>query len=378
MTRFDRWLALGLVLSLGACDCNQGEETGATTAEGTETPEGQEETPFEPAIEALPEVEFDEAKMALGRRLYFDPILSGDGTVACSTCHMLEHGGAEPRRTSTGIRGQIGPINSPPVLNAGFDFVQFWDGRAADLQEQAGGPVENPGEMGATFAQVIPRLQADEWYARVFTEVSGEEDPITQEHITEAIAEYEKSLVTPSPVDAYLAGDESALNEQQVRGLHTFHEVGCTTCHSGVNVGGSMYQRLGLTANYFELRGGELTEADMGRFNVTHEEADRHKFKVPTLRNIALTAPYFHDGHTEDLAEAVSIMGRVQLGRTLEDAQVADIVAFLNALSGELPAHAQVPEADAIPDRSEFAGDAPAPAAEGETAEAAGGEAAAE
>ena len=165
--------------------------------------------------------------------------------------------------------------------------------------------------------------------------------------------------MTPCPVDAYLGGDESALNEQQLRGYETFKEVGCATCHNGVNVGGGMYQRMGLVENYFELRGGDLTEADQGRFNVTQNEADRHKFKVPTLRNVALTAPYFHDGSIETLDEAVRIMGRVQLGQQLTDAQVTDIVAFLNALTGELPDTALLPEDQAIPDRSEFASEAP-------------------
>ena len=183
MTRFDRWLAIGLVLAVGACDCQSGDDTDTTTsaAEGT-----TEATDAAEPIQPLPEAEFDEAKMALGRRLYFDPILSGDGTVSCASCHALDHGGAEPRRTSTGIRGQIGPINSPPVLNAVHNFVQFWDGRAADLAEQAGGPIANPIEMGASMEIVIPRLQNDEWYAEHFASIYGEENPITAENITDA------------------------------------------------------------------------------------------------------------------------------------------------------------------------------------------------
>ncbi|NOY94555.1 MAG: cytochrome-c peroxidase [Deltaproteobacteria bacterium] len=292
------------------------------------------------------------AEVELGRRLYFDPILSGDGTVSCSSCHSLDHGGAEDRRTSTGIGGHIGPINAPSVLNAGFNFRQFWDGRAEDLQDQAGGPVENPGEMGATFGQVIPRIQADEWYAARFAQVFPGGDPVTKEHITHAIAEYERSLVTPSPVDRYLGGDASALNEQQRRGYALFKSTGCAGCHSGVNVGGGSYQKMGLVEDYFALRGGEQTDADLGRFNVTHDEADRHKFKVPTLRNVAESGPYFHDGSQAQLADAVRIMARVQLGKTLSDTEVTDLVAFLGALTGELPAHARLPADQAPPSRA--------------------------
>lgn len=334
-----------VALAFGACDCNESTDTESTTAT----------TPAEPAPEPLralepPEVNMD--KVFLGRRLYHDPILSGDGTVSCATCHSLDHGGAEPRRTSNGIRGQVGPINSPTVLNAHFNFVQFWDGRAADLQEQAGGPVENPLEMGTTFPEAIARVQTDTWYAERFASIYGGENPITKENITDAIAEYERYLVTPSPFDAYLAGNQDAISEQARRGHATFKEVGCASCHMGVNVGGTMYQKMGLIANYFEQRGGELTDADMGRFNVTRSEADRHFFKVPTLRNITRTAPYFHDGSVEDLGQAVRIMGRVQLGRELTDAQVTDILAFFEALNGELPEHARLPEAETPPARA--------------------------
>lgn len=358
--------SLLVLLSVTALACGDDSAPAApatpepTTAPAPATPEGPGDS--EP-ISALPSVETNMAEVELGRRLYFDPILSGDGTVSCSSCHSLDHGGAEDRRTSLGIGGHVGPINAPTVLNAGFNFRQFWDGRAEDLQDQAGGPVENPGEMGATFAQVIPRIQADEWYAARFAQVFGDDDPVTKEHITHAIAEYERSLVTPSPMDRYLAGDAGALNEQQRRGYALFKSTGCAGCHSGVNVGGGSYQKMGAVEDYFALRGGEQTDADQGRFNVTHDEADRHKFKVPTLRNVALTGPYFHDGSQTELGDAVRIMGRVQLGRRLTDEQVADLVAFLGALTGALPEHARLPADQAPPSRATT----PAPA--GATAE---------
>lgn len=337
------WL---LVLLIACSDCNEEEPTEAEGSEQVAAPEA----PVEEPIQALPGVQTNMAKVVLGRRLYNDPILSGDRTISCATCHSLDHGGAEPRAVSTGINAQSGPINSPTVLNAGFNFRQFWDGRAADLREQAAGPVENPLEMGTTFAEAIERIRQDEWYVERFGALYGGE--ITKENITDAIAEFERSLVTPSPVDAFLNGDESALDEQQRRGYALFKEVGCSSCHMGVNVGGTMYQKMGVVEDYFALRGGEITEADLGRFNQTQSDSDRHFFKVPTLRNVALTPPYFHDGSQQELSEAVRIMARVQLGRRLEDAQIADIVAFLGALTGELPEHARIPEDEMPPDRS--------------------------
>ncbi|MDH5492758.1 MAG: cytochrome-c peroxidase [Myxococcales bacterium] len=305
-------------------------------------------------LQALAPVETDEAKVRLGRRLFHDPILSGDGTISCSSCHSLDHGGAEARRTSIGIGGQVGPINAPPVLNAHLNFRQFWDGRAANLQEQAGGPVENPGEMGATFEQVIPRVEADAWYAERFAQVYGERG-VSKETITDAIAEYERSLVTPSRFDAYVRGDLSAMSEAEQNGYRRFISTGCGGCHMGQGAGGTMYQRLGVVEDYFAARGGELTDADLGRFNATQSETDRHFFKVPLLRNVTLTAPYFHDGSQATLADAVRAMGRFQLGREIPDADVEAIVAFLGALEGELPAHARLPEEDRPPSRGEGA-----------------------
>ncbi len=310
-----------------------------------------EPPPVEEPISALvvPE-DLNMEKLALGRRLYHDGILSGDGSVQCASCHNVAEGGAEPRRTSIGILGQIGPINSPTVLNSSLNFAQFWDGRADDLHEQAGGPVENSIEMGATFASVLERVEGDDWYTEAFARAYPD-DGVTQSNIQDAIAEYERGLITPSPFDAFLGGDETAISAEAKAGYATFKEVGCTNCHTGVNIGGNDFQKMGLIANYFEARGGEITEADLGRFNVTGVESDRHKFKVPTLRNVALTAPYFHDGSQSDLANAVRIMGRVQLANELDDEQVSNIVAFLGSLTGELPEYATLPESDRPPER---------------------------
>ncbi len=350
---------------LSACGGEETSSTPSTTTQAEPTP-----APPRPLRELVGDTfaavvaptDIDREKMLLGRRLFHDTRLSGDSTLSCATCHSMSSGGAEPRATSTGIRGQIGPINSPTVLNAAFNFVQFWDGRAADLLEQAAGPVTNPIEMGAEWPSLLERLRADQGYVQSFGASYGESG-ITQANVLDAIVEYERSLVTPSRFDAWLGGDDAALTDEEQRGLRLFVETGCTTCHSGSNIGGTSYQRMGLVHNYFERRGGRITEADLGRFNVTQAEEDRHKFKVPTLRNVELTAPYFHDGSERELAGAVRTMAEVQLGRELSDADASAITAFLRSLTGELPPDARMPDpnapAEAAPTPAEAA---PAPA----------------
>lgn len=342
------WLLMALVLS----GCSESEESSSNEPPASPEPEAEEaprplrELVGTSTFEALPtDVELDQAKVLVGRTLYFDRRLSGDETISCATCHSLDHGGAEPRVTSVGIQGQVGPINAPTVLNSEHNFRQFWDGRAADLLEQAAGPVTNPMEMGGDWDTILERLRADETLVAAMRGAYGEDgEPVTQAHVLDAIVQYERSLSTPAPFDRWLGGDDDALSEQAQRGLRAFVEVGCTTCHRGMNLGGTMYQKMGLVHDYFERRGGPLTEADAGRFNVTEEENDRHFFKVPTLRNVAQTGPYFHDGSESELAGAVRTMAYVQLGQELEDSQVSDLVAFLEALTGELPAHARPPE----------------------------------
>jgi cytochrome c peroxidase len=290
------------------------------------------------------------AKVSLGRRLFHDPILSGDNTVSCASCHSLDHGGAESRVTSLGIHGQVGPINSPTVLNARFNFVQFWDGRAADLREQAAGPIGNPLEMGSSVEAAVTALNANPQYVDLFR--AAYTDGVTGPNLIDAIATYEETLVTPSRFDRWLKGDEHALRADERAGAELFVSTGCVTCHQGVNLGGTSYQRMGSVRNYFADRATPLTDADNGRYNRTHNEADRHFFKVPTLRNVGLTGPYLHDGSRATLDETVRVMARYQLGRDLTAEQVTNLVAFLNALTGELP-----PNARPAP------GEVPAPAA---------------
>lgn len=276
----------------------------------------------------------DPAKVALGETLYFDKRLSGDGTVSCASCHALDKGGADALAVSVGIRGQHGPINAPTVFNSHLNFVQFWDGRAKDLAEQAAGPVENPKEMGAKWDDVVARLSTDPAYVEAFAK-AGYSDGFTRKNATEAIAEYERTLVTPARFDRFAKGEVEALSLDEREGLELFTSLGCTTCHQGPGLGGTMYQKMGAAKDYFAARGGPITDADLGRFNVTRNEADRHHVKVPILRNVELTAPYFHDGHAKTLDEAVVLMARHQLNRELKPREVKALVAFLESLTGE-------------------------------------------
>ena len=263
-------------------------------------------------VQPIPDsIATDEAKVALGHDLYFDGRLSGDGSIQCHTCHQLDKGGVDRLDTSTGIDGKKGPINAPTVYNAAFNFVQFWDGRAADLADQAKGPPTNPVEMGShSWDDIVARFEMDEEFKKEFLK---EYPQVTKETLTHAIGEYEKTLITPnSDFDRYLKGDKTALTEQQVRGYELFKQHKCDTCHTGVAMGGQSYEYMGLYGDYFKDRGTPLTDADEGRFAQTKDPFDMHRFKVPTLRNIALTAPYFHDASAKELKDAVSAMLKYQ------------------------------------------------------------------
>lgn len=336
-----KW-ALIILAAVAALGCTKKESPAPADEKAAAV---EQEKPAVVAVEPLQplpsSVNVNMDKVLLGRSLYHDTALSGDGTISCATCHALDGGGAEPRKTSIGINGHVGPINAPTVLNSGFNFVQFWDGRAKDLQEQAAGPVANPGEMGETWENVVEKLKKNPEYVAGFSKLY--EDGITQNNVTDAIAEYEKSLITPSRFDAYLLGDEDAITEAEKEGYAAFKEAGCTACHTGIIVGGTMFQKMGLVADYFKDRGTPIADADLGRFNVSKNPAEKHFFKVPTLRNIELTAPYLHDGSRDTLEETVQIMGKYQLGRELSQAQIKSIVAFLKSLTGELPSHAKPP-----------------------------------
>lgn len=284
-------------------------------------------------------------KVELGKMLFFDPRLSSNGTVSCFSCHNVMEGGDDHRTTSIGVHGQAGGRNAPTVWNAAFHSVQFWDGRAASLEDQAKGPPANPIEMGMSdLDAVADRIQKIPGYRPYFDRAFGSGEDITIDNIAKAIAAYERTLITPdSPYDQYVRGEQKALDEQQIRGMQTFADVGCTACHSGANfdgptlpVGQGFYQKFPTyTDNEYVTRYGLMN--DTGRMSSTGSEADKNMWRVPTLRNLAYTAPYMHTGSVKTLPEAVRVMSRTQLGKTLKDTQVEDIVAFLGALNGAFP-----------------------------------------
>lgn len=276
------------------------------------------------------------AKVELGKMLYFEPRLSESHAISCNSCHMVGMGGVDLQETSLGHRWQHGGRNAPTVYNAVFDVAQFWDGRAKDLEQQAGGPLVNPVEMDTTEAHVVEQLKGIPGYAAVFAKAyPAVPDPITFDNVRKAIALFEATLITPNaPFDRYLQGNEKALDANQQEGLALFINKGCAACHNGINVGGGMYAPFGVV----ERPGADiLPPGDKGRFAVTKTVSDEYVFRVPSLRNIALTAPYFHTGKVWDLRQAVAIMGSSQLGAKLSDEEVGKIEVFLAALTGDQP-----------------------------------------
>lgn len=283
------------------------------------------------ATELVPiptDVKVDVQKVQLGEKLFFDKILSKDKTLSCASCHNLQHNGADNAQYTEGIEGQVGLFNVPTVYNAVYNFRQFWDGRAKNLKEQALNPITNPVEMGNSLPVVIHDLKESSIYPRLFKEIY--DDGITQSNLADVLAEYEKTLITPnSPFDLYLKGDLNALSAKELEGYRLFKTKGCISCHNGVNIGGNLYNKFGIFK--------DAKSRELGRYNTTHKEQDKYVFKVPSLRNIALTAPYMHDGRAETLKEAVNIMSKYQLGRPMQKDELDSIVLFLETLTGELP-----------------------------------------
>lgn len=287
--------------------------------------------PVQPLMESIPT---DSAKVALGFALYHDTRLSGDNTVSCATCHGLNTAGVDRKQYSEGIDGQFGGVNAPTVYNAALNCLQFWDGRAADLKEQAAGPPLNPVEMGsASFDEICAKLAEDKAFSEQFLAVYPE--GFSQSTVTDAIAEFEKTLLTPGRFDAYLRGDKSALTAEELEGYRLFKENKCATCHVGMNIGGQSFEYMGIKDNYFDYRGTGLTDGDNGRFAFTGNESDLHKFKTPTLRNVMITYPYMHDGTITTIEDAIQVMHQFQIGNDITEAETAKIVAFLKTLTGE-------------------------------------------
>ena len=288
------------------------------------------------ALLPLPQsVTLNQAKVTLGKQLFNDKRLSKDNTIACTSCHQLNKAGTDGLPTSVGISGLVGELNTPTIFNVGFNFRQTWIGKFNSLEEQVDAPILDEREMGIDWKTVLNKLKQDTMYQKAFGALY--KNGMTPATIKNAIAEYERSLVSiDAPLDRYLRGDKNALNENEKAGLQLFKNYGCITCHQGVNIGGNMFQRFGVMGNYFDDR-GVINPVDLGRFNITKRERDKYVFKVPSLRNVALTAPYFHDGSVATLEKAVTIMVRYQLGRDLPNDDLVLIIAFLNTLSGKLP-----------------------------------------
>jgi len=282
-------------------------------------------------ITPLPQtVEYDRAKAAVGRLLFSDTILSEDRTVACATCHSFNYGGADPRPVSIGVGGKRGDIQSPTVYNARYNFKQFWNGRVDSLTEQANGPIHNPAEMGMTEQIVTVRLNANPEYKRRFEAIYGT-GRVTYDQVIEVLVEFEKGLVTPnSRFDRFLRG-EISLTLPEALGYRRFKALGCVTCHNGINIGGNSFQKMGLFVPY------DSNRSFPDRASVTNRSEHENVFKVPTLRNIALTAPYFHDASAKTLKQAVATMSHHNLGTEIPPEDVEAIIAFLKSLTGEKP-----------------------------------------
>jgi len=285
----------------------------------------------EPIQPIEPAKDVNAAQVELGKKLYFDPRLSKSGFISCNSCHNLSMGGTDNIKTSIGHNWQQGPINAPTVLNSSMNLAQFWDGRAKDLKEQAGGPIANPGEMAFTHELAIEVIESIPAYVDEFKAAFGS-DKVDIDQVTTAIAEFEKTLVTPnSPFDQWLKGDKEAISADALAGYQLFKDSGCTACHNGPAVGGNSFQKMGVVEPY------KTDNKAEGMAAVTGKDADRFKFKVPTLRNVEMTYPYFHDGEAQTMTEAVDIMGRLQLGKKFSDEENTQIVAFLKTLTGDQP-----------------------------------------
>src|SRR5690606_6608298 len=278
----------------------------------------------------------DENMVKLGKYLFFDTRLSGEGNISCNSCHSLSNFGVDNEQFSLGDdQKSRGGRNSPTVFHAALHKMQFWDGRAADVEEQAGGPILNPLEHNIKDEkQLVDRLKEVELYRELFSKAYGGEDPITFANLTNAIGAFERTLIPEGRFDKYLAGDKDALNDQEKRGLKTFIDSGCITCHSGPAMGGQMLQKFGLFHDYWKHTNSE--DIDLGLYEISERESEKYFFKVPGLRNVTHTAPYFHDGSVDDLKMAVRIMGKLQRNVDLSEEEINDIVAFFDSLSADV------------------------------------------
>jgi cytochrome c peroxidase len=296
-----------------------------------------------PTLAENPQNPVTAEKSALGKQLYYDTRLSMHNTQSCNTCHNLATFGVDNKPTSPGDNGKNGDRNSPTTLNAALHFVQFWDGRMKDVEEQAGGPVMNPAEMSMpNEREVMSRLEKSEGYKKIFAAAfPDQKNPVTFENMRKAIGAFERTLITPGKFDKFLQGEKTALDTAELAGLKTFMQTGCTACHSGPLLGGMMFQKYPVFGTHKDYTGS--TSDDLGRMKETKNEADKYMFKVPSLRNIAETWPYYHDGSVKELDKSIVIMAKAELNRDLTPLEVTHLVAFMKALTGEVPADAKQP-----------------------------------
>lgn len=327
-----RLILVSLICLAIAVSCQWNQEIGQTTLTTLGPPKS---VTGDRPIEPIPEPPaLNAQKVSLGSQLYQDPQLSRNNTISCASCHALDKGGTDRRVHSIGIDGGVGLVNAPTIFNSSLHFKQFWDGRAETLEEQIDGPIHNELEMASSWPEIIKKLQKSPDYVKQFKQAY--DDGITEHNIKNAIAVYERSLNTPnSAFDLYLKGDNNALTDIQKKGYQKFQNYGCVSCHQGILLGGNMFQKFGVFGDYFQDR-GNITKADYGRFNVTEKEEDRFVFKVPSLRNVELTSPYFHDGSAKTLDEAVKVMIKYQLGREVPQSDIDAIIEFLTTLTGEI------------------------------------------
>jgi cytochrome c peroxidase len=338
-----RHLTLVSLLLVAGLACAPAEEqTAADQAPPTMDLFKEASLRFDPLPSEAPNPDnpITQAKIDLGKKLYYDTRLSKDGNISCNSCHDLATFGVDNEATSDGDDGRTGDRNSPTVLNAALHQTQFWDGRARDVEEQAGMPILNPIEMAIPSEEfLVDRLAATEDYPPLFAAAFPEDDePLVYANISRALGAFERTLLTPTRFDAYLEGDQEALTATEKAGLQKFIELGCTTCHNGVNVGAFSFQKFGVFGDYWEHTRSE--KVDEGRYAVTANEADKYVFRVASLRNVAETGPYFHDGSVENLDLAIRIMVKLQLGIELRNDEIDSLTAFLESLSGEVPQEA--------------------------------------
>lgn len=326
-----KFSCLCFAVLLICCDVNH-DQIGidSTESKRKDVPKHMELEPIKPIY--IPEF-IDNEKVALGDSLFHEVLLSKTNTISCASCHQVRNqgGGTDNLPVSVGVEGNLGNINSPTVLNATLNFKQFWDGRAKDLTEQIDGPVHNPKEMGSSWEEVVLKISNVAAYKTAFK--ANYSDGVTSENIKDAIVQYENTLITPSRFDQYLLGDTNAITFKEKQGYKLFKKYGCSSCHQGQNVGGNMFQKIGVSENYF-VNKKVLNKVDYGRFNETGREEDKFYFKVPSLRNVALTSPYFHDASVQKLEDAIKTMARVQIGREIPPNEIMLIRDFLNSLTG--------------------------------------------